>query len=149
MSLRRGIEPIIATVILVAVALIIAVAVVGYLMGLFGGLAGGSPQISITSVSARQKEDNADDLIFELYINNAGAGSDKLIRAEVIYGGRTIRTNITEGKEINIPGNHRGWVKLEAVDVGASVGDTVILKLYFEKSGTHTINVVVNPSVTS
>ncbi|MEM1936411.1 MAG: archaellin/type IV pilin N-terminal domain-containing protein [Sulfolobales archaeon] len=152
MSLRRGIEPIIATVILVAVALIIAVAVVGYLMGLFGGLAGGSPQISITSVSARLAGKDFEDLEIELYINNAGAGSDKLIRAEVIYGGRTIIANITEGNEIkneiNIPGNHRGWVKLMASDVEASVGDTVILKLYFERSGTHTINVVVNPPTT-
>ncbi|MEM4831523.1 MAG: archaellin/type IV pilin N-terminal domain-containing protein [Sulfolobales archaeon] len=147
MSLRRGIEPIIATVILVAVALIIAVAVVGYLMGLFGGLAGGSPQISITSVSARLEKEGSKNLEIELYINNAGAGSDKLIRAEVIYGGKTITASIEEGKE-NIPGNYKGWVKLMASDVEASVGDTVILKLYFERSGTHTINVVVNPPTT-
>ncbi|MEM1893309.1 MAG: archaellin/type IV pilin N-terminal domain-containing protein [Sulfolobales archaeon] len=154
MSLRRGIEPIIATVILVAVALIIAVAVVGYLMGLFGGLAGGSPQISITSVSARLEKEGSKDLEIELYINNAGAGSDKLIRAEVIYGNKTIKASMKDNQQkaeinINIPGNHRGWVELEASGVGASVGDTVILKLYFERSGTHTINVVVNPPITS
>ncbi|MEM1623621.1 MAG: archaellin/type IV pilin N-terminal domain-containing protein [Sulfolobales archaeon] len=143
MSLRRGIEPIIATVILVAVALIIAVAVVGYLMGLFSGLTGGTPQISITSVRATLYNDN---LKVEIYVNNAGAGSDKLLRAEVIYPGGSKTKEINE----SISGNYRDW-KTITIDGVSSVspGDTVVLKLYFEKSGTYTINVVVSPSSTT
>ncbi|MEM1830099.1 MAG: archaellin/type IV pilin N-terminal domain-containing protein, partial [Desulfurococcaceae archaeon] len=141
--MRRGIEPIIATVILVAVALIIAVAVVGYLMGLFGGLTGGTPQISITSVRATLA---GSDLNVEIYVNNAGAGSDKLVRAEVIYPGGSRDTTF---EDKTITGNHKGWETLTIGNVQVSPGDTVVLKLYFERSGTYTINVVVSPSSTT
>jgi len=156
MSLRRGIEPIIATVILVAVALIIAVAVVGYLMGLFGGLTGGQPQISITSITAKLSNS---DLQFEMYLSNAGAGSDKLVKVEVIAGGKSnMESNLndkvtgldvqTDGSAI-VRGNYKGWVTLTVdppSEVTVAPGDTVILKLYFERSGIQTINVIVSPS---
>ncbi len=144
MSLRRGIEPIIATVILVAVALIIAVAVVGYLMGLFGGLAGGSPQISITNIILRE------DGKLEFYINNAGAGSDRLLKIEVISGSQIIDSSAGAGAAavMTISGNFKGWIttiSLSNINNKVNVGDTVIVKFYFEKSGTHTINVVISP----
>ncbi|MEM1961944.1 MAG: archaellin/type IV pilin N-terminal domain-containing protein [Sulfolobales archaeon] len=159
MSLRRGIEPIIATVILVAVALIIAVAVVGYLMGLFGGLTGGQPQISITSITAKN---DSGGLKIEMYLSNAGAGSDKLVKIEVIHGG-TSTAYIPESKTLSgvssatvsvspsatgavvIAGNYKGWVTIQTGYKSAAPGDTVILKLYFERSGIQTINVVVSP----
>lgn len=159
MSLRRGIEPIIATVILVAVALIIAVAVVGYLMGLFGGLAGGQPQISITSVSVKLKTGATVDL--DMYVNNAGAGSDRLLRIEILYAGRTFSIPVKGECQINqecaliqddggvtIPGNYRGWLKaadIALANTNPAIGDALVLKLYFEKSGTQTINTVLNP----
>ncbi|MEM1668771.1 MAG: archaellin/type IV pilin N-terminal domain-containing protein [Thermofilaceae archaeon] len=161
MSLRRGIEPIIATVILVAVALIIAVAVVGYLMGLFGGLTGGQPQISITSIMAKK---GTNGLEIQMYLNNAGAGSDKLVKVEIIHGGTSTSYGLTGttltltgtqaatvtatpgGTSVVIAGNYKGWLTINTDYGNASPGDTVILKLYFERSGIQTINVVVSPS---
>jgi len=149
MSLRRGIEPIIATVILVAVALIIAVAVVGYLMGLFGGLTGGSPQISITNIALKK---TGDKLTLEMYISNTGAGSDRLLKVEVLAGGSLIASSVPTGNSnaiMIISGNLRTWLS-GPLDVDSSKvsnvspGDTVIVKVYFEKSGTHTINAVVS-----
>ncbi|MEM1651238.1 MAG: hypothetical protein QXH94_05575 [Sulfolobales archaeon] len=159
MSLRRGIEPIIATVILVAVALIIAVAVVGYLMVLFGGLTGGQPQISITSITAKN---TSNGLEIQMYLSNAGAGSDKLVKIEVIHGGTstvytpagatlsgstpgTISVTTSTQGAVVIAGNYKGWVTIRTGYTGAAPGDTVILKLYFERSGIQTINVVVSP----
>jgi flagellin-like protein len=150
MSLRRGIEPIIATVILVAVALIIAVAVVGYLMGLFGGLTGGSPQISITNIALKKTNDRP---TLEMYISNTGAGSDRLLKVEVIANGSVIASTTPSGGGSNvvttINGNFKGWVTVTLTgDPGkvsnVSPGDTVIVKLYFEKSGTQIINAVVS-----
>ncbi|MDW8082951.1 MAG: archaellin/type IV pilin N-terminal domain-containing protein [Sulfolobales archaeon] len=156
--LRRGIEPIIATVILVAVALIIAVAVVGYLMGLFGGLSGGQPQITITNAVARNMSKG---LQLELYISNAGAGSDRLLRVEIIHGGSTSTYYATgtftgtAGMTVNattvaaalmlVGGNSRGWLTITTGYNKAAPGDTIIIKLYFEKSGVQTLNVVVSP----
>lgn len=157
--LRRGIEPIIATVILVAVALIIAVAVVGYLMGLFGGLTGGQPQITITNAVAK-RPGGTGSLQLELYISNAGAGSDRLLRVEIIHGGATsiyyatgtftgtagmTATATTAATSMLVGGNSRGWLTLTTGFTAAAPGDTIIVKLYFEKSGVQTLNVVVSP----
>ena len=145
MSLRRGIEPIIATVILVAVALIIAVAVVGYLMGLFGGLTGGNPQITITNIALKKNENK-----LEMYISNTGAGSDRLLKVEVIANGSLVASTVPGGTAVvtTIQGNFKGWVSIDLNTgtnyVSLAPGDTVIVKLYFEKSGTQTINVVVS-----
>jgi len=146
MSLRRGIEPIIATVILVAVALIIAVAVVGYLMGLFGGLTGGNPQISVTNIVLK----NTGRL--EMYISNTGAGSDRLLKVEVIAGGLVGTASVISvggtaytTTAATISGNFKGWVTADTgLSSGLNPGDTVIVKLYFEKSGTQIINAVVS-----
>jgi flagellin-like protein len=147
MSLRRGIEPIIATVILVAVALIIAVAVVGYLMGLFGGLTGGSPQISVTNIVLKSNGQ------LEMYISNTGAGSDRLLKVEVIAGGSVKTADVSSvgnspvGTAATIiSGNFKGWVTASISNLNLNPGDTVIVKLYFEKSGTQTINAVVSAS---
>jgi flagellin-like protein len=152
MSLRRGIEPIIATVILVAVALIIAVAVVGYLMGLFGGLTGGSPQIAVTNV--RALKENSNKLTLEMYISNTGAGSDRLLKVEVIVGGLVGTASVISvgnspvGTAATIiSGNFKGWVTASITSSqDLNPGDTIIVKLYFEKSGTQTINAVVSAS---
>jgi len=45
--MRKGISPVIATVILVAVALVLAVALAGWVMGIWGGL-GGTEALQIT-----------------------------------------------------------------------------------------------------
>ncbi|GBF09550.1 hypothetical protein apy_12750, partial [Aeropyrum pernix] len=45
---RRGISPVIATVIIVAVAIAISIAVAGWLFGLWGSFATGSPQIQVS-----------------------------------------------------------------------------------------------------
>ncbi len=166
MSVRRGIEPIIAAVILVAVALILAVVVVGYLMGLFGGLMGGQPQISITNAIAKV-DDAGKKVTFELYVVNAGAGSDRILRVGVIYGGKThpvisgegATTTATPGDTITdtnaivvIPANFRGWIVFEwnvSEDTSVSLGDSMVLRIHFERSGVHTINVVVTEQVTS
>jgi len=145
MSLRRGIEPIIATVILVAVALIIAVAVVGYLMGLFGGLTGGNPQITITNIALKK-----DSKELEMYISNTGAGSDRLLKVEVIANGTLVASTVPSSTAVvtTIQGNFKGWVTIKLNTStnydSLAPGDTVIVKLYFEKSGTQTINVVVS-----
>jgi len=133
--LRKGISPVIATVILVAVTLVIAVAIVGWLFGLWGGLAGGSPAITISYVKVKT------DGTVEAYIRNSGGGSDKLIRVEV-YSGSTVIASKTTTITISPNAVTEPTIGLGSL-TGVSAGDTVIVKFYFEKSGVQSIQAVV------
>lgn len=148
-----GIEPIIATVILVAVALIISVAVIGYFMGLFGGLVGGQPQVYVTGVTARALNEGK-RLNVTMYLSNAGTASDRLTRVSAIIRGKSydIAGSAVEGLSAagtyaSVPAGFRGWVTFEVDlkdDTKIEVGDTVLIRLFFERSGQHTVTVVVS-----
>ncbi len=102
----------------------------------------GQPQIAIPSAIARTERDGK--VAFELYVVNAGAGSDKIVRAYAMHGGRTFEA-VPETSII--PAGYRGWMRLTTVEPvrGVSPGDALVLRIYFERSGVHTISVVVSP----
>jgi len=165
-SWRRGIEPVIAAVILIAVAIVVAVAVVGWILGLWGGLAGGSPQISITDAKLCS---GTSTIYAAIYIRNSGSGSDKILSVLLDYGGDTyvasgiyssvpttvspqppqllasiVGTNtLTTPAEKTIPGNGIGWLYITFNVQGKTVsaGDQALLRITFEKSGTQSIPV--------
>ncbi len=136
MRRRSGISPVIATVILVAVTLVIAVAIIGWLMGLWSGLAGGSPAISITNQILY------DDGTLKIYIRNTGGGSDVLTMAELLKGGQVIATYNTP---ITINASQEGWetISFSLSSTTLNPGDKVIVKLYFKVSGTQQFEVTV------
>ena len=135
--MKKGISPVIATVILVAVTLVIAVAIVGWLFGLWGGLAGGSPAITISYVKVKTSG------VVEVYLRNSGGGADKLLKVEVYSGASVIASTDTE---ITISPNavYSGTITVTTPSLtGVSAGDTVIVKFYFEKSGVQSVQAVV------
>ncbi len=144
--LRRGISPIVATVILVAAALVIALAVVAYLVALVGELMASQPQVSVTNFLARIAGENRVEL--EVYMINAGAGSDRILLATVTHGGDTYPVDITHAggspaaTPVTIPAGFRGWVRGEAEVSGVSPGDVLVLRMHFERSGTYVIRAV-------
>ena len=48
--MARGIEPVIAAVILIAIAVVVAIAVIGWIMGLWGAVTAPREQLSVTGV---------------------------------------------------------------------------------------------------
>jgi len=161
-SWRRGIEPVIAAVILIAVAIVVAVAVVGWILGLWGGLAGGSPQITIPDARLCS---GTGTIYAAVYIRNTGSGSDRILTVLLDYGGDTyvvssidssapndaprllksiVGTNTLRTPDTNtVAGNSVGWLYI-TFDVGdktISAGDQALLRITFEKSGTHSIPV--------
>ena len=148
----RAISPVIAMIIIVAITLSIAFAVVGWLFGLWGGLAGGTPQISITNLKV-DKDGNV-----EFYIVNRGSGSDKILKVELVQGS-TVKSadqvsNIDKNavglqkdnnNKLIIQANARGWVTYN-VGLQSNPGDSVLVKIYFEKSGVYSLPAVVSPS---
>ena len=148
MKLRRGISPVIATVIIVAVAIAISIAVAGWLFGLWGGFAGGTAQVQISNVKVYTNG------TVEAYIVNTGTGSDKIIRVELTYGsttqtlnpGTTTGTGLSvSGTEVIVEANAKGWATFNpATALTLNAGDTVTVKFYMEKSGTVTIPATVS-----
>ncbi len=144
--MRKGISPVIATVIIVAVAIAISIAVAGWLFGLWGGLASGTAQIQVSTVSLNKSGS------LSIYIVNTGSGSDTLLKVEVSDGTSTytVSTFTVDANAQNIEGtgpvtigaNGKGWI---SADVGHTfnAGQSVTVTLYFEKSGTVTVPVTV------
>jgi len=148
--MKKGISPVIATVILVAVTLVIAVAIVGWLFGLWGGLAGGSPSIQITNLKFTSSKEKWS---LELYIRNTGGGSDKILKIEIFNGTWSAVSEPEKGSVI--PANFAGWMTFtfetitsgtETTNSGLTVpaGTTLTVKIYFEKSGTQTFTVTAS-----
>jgi len=79
---RRGISPVIATVILIAVTLAIGIAVAAWLMGVWGGLGGGE-QLRIYPESTLTVRNNTATL--ELVVKNEGS-RDVVIRSVTVAG---------------------------------------------------------------
>ncbi len=133
---RRAISPVIATVIIVAVAIAISVAVAGWLFGLWGGLAGGNPQIQVSYATVYSNGTVA------IHIKNQGAGADRLIKAELVAGNNTY--TLTGTLPVDIGANADVDVTLTA-GTTLTAGQSVVIKLYFEKSGVQPITTTVQP----
>jgi len=74
----KGIEPIIAVVILVAVTLVIAIAVVGWIMGWWGAVGAPGESLKVTPISANNTS-------VSLYICNQG-GAAATIQSVIVKG---------------------------------------------------------------
>ena len=140
----EAVSPIIATIIVVTITLAIAFAVVGWLFGLWSGIAGGTPQIQITNVKVYKSDDTP---IAELYIVNKGSGSDRILKAELIKGSNPVGNSTISTDTITA--NFAGWVTIAFNALSLNVGNSIIIKVYFEKSGVQTIPATVSPSPSS
>ena len=84
LGVRRGISPIIATVILIAVTLAIGIAVAAWLMGIWGGLGGGE-QLRIYPESELKVDSNTGTTVLTLKVKNVGS-SDIVVRSITVGG---------------------------------------------------------------
>jgi len=104
-SWRRGIEPVIAAVILIAVAVVVAVAVVGWILGIWQSLLGGTPQINIANAmmceSYTDANTNKTYALVAVYIDNRGSGSDRIMNVILEYGGNVFKGVIFDYDTVN------------------------------------------------
>jgi len=75
--LARGIEPVIAAVILIAIAVVVAIAVIGWIMGLWGAVTTPREQLSVTGVSFTT------DGTLTLIITNSGGTTAKITSVSI------------------------------------------------------------------
>ena len=137
--LRRGIEPIIAVVILVAVTLVIAIGVVGWIMGWWGTF-GATESLQFYPDSYIQIGAGQNTLI--LHVKNSGSASAVIYKVEitgvatvttpVVAGAGTDVTTLTPGQETQI-----SLAFTETVTAGANY----LVKVYTRAGNVYSVTV--------
>jgi len=155
---RRGISPVVSTIIIVVVAIAISIAAAGWFMGLWRGLAAGNPQIYVPYAFVYSNGAVA------VHITNQGGGADTLIKAELIAGNTTYTLTLQKvngqeevnGQSVSLPltieANQEYDLTFSATlgnNKQLPVGQNVEVRLYFEKSPMQSIPAIVQPAQSS
>ena len=142
----RAISPVIAMIIIVAITLAIAFAVVGWLYGIWGGLAGETPQITITNVDGYIENNN---IKVKVYMMNKGTAGDEILEVRIVHAGEETACEVKDenGNAVNvINAGFKGWLIIECNKAG-QVGDSFMVKFFFKNSGVLTVNGVITRQV--
>jgi len=133
----RGIEPIIAVVILVAVTLVIAIGVIGWIMGWWGTLG--------TTESLQLMPDSKlyDDGTVILHVVNKGSATAVVYKVEIVgLGSKTIdERTLTPGADTTITANN--------VASGLVAGASYNIKIYTKAGNTYQITLVAEKGSSS
>jgi len=132
---RRGISPVIATVILIAVTLAIGIAVAAWLMGVWGGLGGGE-QLRIYPESTLTVKDNETTL--KLVVKNEGS-RDVVIRSVTVAG---YPCDIANNQNKTIGVGAEKILKCNVVDAQLTAGASYEVKVYTEGGSVFTITLI-------
>ena len=145
MKLKRGISPVIATVIIVAVAIAISIAVAGWLFGLWGSLGAAQPQVKFTGVSAKY-DGTANTLTVILAYSNTGNAADEILQAVAILpDGSSVTADTTAISPTSIAANSQGTVTITFDVTGKTLtaGDRVTIEVVLAETGKHSIMLTV------
>ncbi len=141
--LKRGIEPIIAVVILVAVTLVIAVGVIGWLMGWWGAL-GATEQLQIYGDTELKVSDSGGTVT--LHVGNRGSASAVIYKIEIVNFGETTQLTTSSGTTvITVPPGGEAYITATITSTsGGSLmaGANYIIKVYTKAGNTYQITVV-------
>jgi flagellin-like protein len=120
---KKGISPVIATVILIAVSLVLAVALAGWVMGIWGGLG---------STEALQIAGSISKVNSKVWVNatilNKGTAPANITKVEMIAESGTLLTNTSTDAVVSA-----GETKSYEFDMGndsVAVGKTYVVRFY-------------------
>jgi flagellin-like protein len=132
--LRRGIEPIIAVVILVAVTLVIAIGVIGWIMGWWGAF-GATETLQIFPDSYIQAQAQGNTL--HLHVKNTGSAAAVIYKVEV-PGVASANTELTVS-----PGQETTLQISLTLATGQQfvAGTTYQVKIYTRAGNVYSVNV--------
>ena len=119
---RRGISPVIATVIIVAVAIAISIAVAGWLFGLWGSF-GTTEQLTV------MPDSTLSGTTLVLHVKNTGSKSAVITKVEVV-GLDTVATTVTlaQGADSTIT---------ITLNNAATAGTQYLIKVYTDSGGVY------------
>ena len=92
MNARKGISPVLATVIIIAVTLVIAIGVIGWIMGIWGSF-GTTESLQVYPDSYINA--SATTPALNLHIKNTGTASAVIYKVEIVGAADTVSTTIT------------------------------------------------------
>lgn len=136
---KKGISPVIATVILVAVAVVIAAALAGFASSLFGTYSSTGAAVSVVSVVLDASEDDA-----VINLENNGNVEDKLVSVQVgtetpftvgALDGLLPAGGSDQVTTVGLDGGGAGWVQ----------GDIVTVKMTMRSGQVLSQSVVASP----
>ena len=84
MNLRKAISPVIATVIIIAITLAITIAAVGWILGLWGTVAGGTEYLQIFPDSYLKLDTSKNQTHVILHVVNKGSAAAVIYKVEVV-----------------------------------------------------------------
>lgn len=121
--MRKGISPVVATVILVAVALVLSVALASWVMGIWGTLgASGAIQIVSASLNATSKNLN-------ISVINRGSGTSLILDVKLVSGTHTLDvTDCNPTLPISVNAGENATIKCNVSDV--KPGSLYTIELY-------------------
>jgi len=125
---KKGISPVIATVILVAVALVLAVALAGWVMGIWGGL--GSTEALQIAGSISKVDDTTVQV--NAIISNKGTAPANIIKVEMIDDSGNVLTSSTTDVVVVSAGETKSHdFNMEGTESPAvTVGRTYVVRFY-------------------
>ena len=125
---RRGISPVIATVIIVAVAIAISIAVAGWLFGLWGSY-GATEQLQV------MPDTTLSGSTLTLHVKNTGSKSVVITKVEVVGLGEATPTNsstlsvsLSQGTDAVLP---------LTLNKSATPGAQYLIKVYTDSGGVY------------
>jgi len=140
--LRRGIEPIIAVVILVAVTLVIAIGVIGWIMGWWGSMGATESLIIYGDSKLTLQTDSTGsvtNVVVTLHVANKGSASAVIYKVEVANVGETTTSvALTPGADTSFSATMSPYQKTFNIVVGANY----IVKVYTKAGNVYQITLV-------
>jgi len=146
----RGISPVIATVIILAVTVAIAVAVIGWITGLFGAATGGTEQLQIMPDSNITVTTTNGTTVSKLYLHVVNKGGDVTIYKIEVSGvgaadiaNANVTGNIQKNSDgtITVKAGADGWIVATLNGGNAVPGTSYTVKVYTKNGNVFTATV--------
>lgn len=139
---RKGISPVIATVILVAVAVVIAAALAGFSSSLFGSYSSQGAAVNVKTLEV--SEANGGE--FTLDMVNNGNTADSIVSVSIPPNPATAIAVGNGDLAPHSTGITGGALTAQAIDLGGAVaGNTVTVKINMQSGLQLTQSVIVGP----
>jgi len=155
LKLSRGIEPIIATIIIVAVTLVIAIAVIGWIMGWWGTLTGGQEQLQLVREGSRIYNEGGQwkltlhvvnrgggtAVIYKIVVANCEAGKTEIGQATTPTGTSGITVDTNQGVIKVDPGADGYFTVPLGQGCTLTSGATYTVKVYTKANNEYPISI--------
>lgn len=127
---RKGISPVLATIILLAVTVAVGVGVASYVFGLFGTYSE-SAAVKVQGTPTLNSNSTANPRYFNVTLLNSGAQSDSVSSITAVYNGTQLTATLPASTTVNGGGGTLSIAAQFPVGAGFSAGTSYQFKIAF------------------